>query len=69
MANDVHREEPAPKRFERSDVIHLLGILAAAVAVLLILVFARGEHLTTFGIVWGWIVNLAIWIYLIVSAI
>ena len=29
MAHDVHREEPAPNKFERADVILLLGILAA----------------------------------------
>jgi hypothetical protein len=69
MANDVHRQESVPGKFEKSDVVLLLGILAAVGALSLILAFARGEHVATLGIVWGWIVNLAIWIYLIVCAI
>jgi len=69
MVSDVHRQEPVGGKFEKSDVILLLGILAAVGALSLILAFARGEHVVTLGIVWGWIVNLAIWIYLIVCAI
>jgi hypothetical protein len=69
MADTLDRRELGSSRLEKSDILLLLGMLATAAALPLILVFARGEDVTMLGIVWRWIVGLAIWLYLIVPAV
>ena len=61
--------DTAPTKFETSDIILLLGILFAVLTLAGILVFAEGAKRVMLGILWGWLVNLSVWIYLIVSAI
>ena len=61
--------EPARARFEKWDIVFWAGIAVAVLSLVCILTFAEGEKSATLGILWGWLVNLSIWIYLIVSAI
>jgi len=50
-------------KFELSDILLALGILVSILTVALILVFAEGGTAASLGIAWGWIVEIAIWIY------
>ena len=59
---------PATK-FELSDIVLALGILASIFTVALILAFAQGETAVLLGIAWGWLIEIAIWVYIFAFAI
>jgi hypothetical protein len=69
MPEQVDRRDGGVNHLEKGDVILLAGVLAAIATLALIFAIVPSGHLAMFGIVWGWIVNLSVWIYLIVAAI
>jgi hypothetical protein len=69
MASETHGPvEPAGKT-KREDLILALGILAAVLPISSFLVLGRGETATALGVLWGWIVEVAVWVYVFVSSI
>lgn len=61
-------QEPAPK-LERSDVVLALMVLASILAVALIFIFAQGETAMSLSVVLGWLIEIAIWVYIFAFAI
>lgn len=59
--------EPAARW--RKILVLPLGILAAVLAISAVLVFAEGDKAIAFAIATAWIVEVAIWIYVFMSAI
>ncbi len=60
--------EPAGK-MRKQDLVLALGLLAAVLAISVFLVFGRGETAVAMAILWGWIVEVAIWLYVFLTAI
>jgi hypothetical protein len=60
---------PLPAKLSPSDLLLLLGIFVAVFTVVCIFAFASGESAVALGILWGWLAELAIWVYVFVSAI
>jgi hypothetical protein len=56
-------------RFEKEDYVVMLGLLAVVLAISGIVAFAHGDTAVALGILWGWIVEIAVWVYVFVSSI
>lgn len=70
VANTHDSDEDArPTTLESSDVVFLFGTALAIIVLALILIFTHGERAATPGILRGWMVQISIWFYLILSAI
>jgi len=61
-------QKPSGK-FQKEDYVLMLGLLAAILAISSFLIFGRGETAVAIAILWGWIVEVAIWVYVFLSAI
>lgn len=61
-------EDARPAKLEKPDITVLLGTAATIFALPLILIFAHGERSATLGILWGWTVQISIWVYVILLA-
>jgi hypothetical protein len=68
-AEDFHEQPSHGALGGKSDAILLAVALVLAISLALVVVLIRGDRVSEFATLWGWIVNLSIWIYLFVSAI
>jgi len=53
----------------KKNLVLLLGLLAAVLAIAAVFVFAEGDTAIAFTIATAWIVEVAVWVYVFASAI
>ena len=58
-----------PAALKKKDLVLLLGLLAAVLAIAAVFVFAEGDTAIAFAIATAWIVEVAGWAYVFASAI
>ena len=63
------KEDDSSRKIGIDDVVLALGILGAILTLALIFLFAHGDMKATLAVLWGWVVEIALWVYVFVASI